>query len=322
MRYLAGIDIGGTKCAVTLGREEDGRITILEKEKFPTPKKPQEAVDRLVDTLVKMLERNPQVHPDAVGISCGSPLDSKRGLIQCPPNLPHWDNIDVVTPFTKRFQIPCAVQNDANACGLAEWLWGAGKGTKNMIFLTFGTGLGAGLILDGKLYTGTSDMAGEVGHVRLEEDGPEGYGKKGSFEGFCSGGGIARYGAARVREWLAEGKTTLIMKDRTAPEEITTADIGMAAQAGDELALSIMEHTGRMLGKGLAMLIDILNPELIVIGSIFLRQEKLLRGPMEEMICKEALQHTGRVCRVVPAGLGEALGDYAALSVAGNIGRI
>lgn len=320
MRYLAGIDIGGTKCAVTLGKEENGNITILEKERFPTPKEPYVAVEQLVDTLKMILERNPQIRLEAVGVSCGGPLDSKKGLIQCPPNLPNWDNIDVVTPFEKAFGVPTAVQNDANACGLAEWLWGAGKGTRNMVFLTFGTGLGAGLILNGKLYTGTNDMAGEVGHVRLEHEGPVGYGKEGSFEGFCSGGGIARYGIERIHKWLSEGKTTQILSVGMAVEDVTTADIGKAAQAGDELALSIMEHTGKMLGKGLAMLIDILNPERIVIGSIFLRQEDLLRGPMEAVIQKEALSHTRRVCQILPAGLGESLGDYAALSVAGNIG--
>lgn len=319
MRYLAGIDIGGTKCAVTIGREDGSEIRILYKEKFPTPKEPKEAVQKLVDVLRDMLKEHPEVSLSAVGISCGSPLDSEKGLILCPPNLPNWDHIDVVTPFTEAFGLPAAVQNDANACALAEWLWGAGKGTKNMIFLTFGTGLGAGLILDGRLYTGTNDMAGEAGHVRLAEDGPEGYGKRGSFEGFCSGGGIARAAVPRVREWLAAGKATAILSRGQAPEEVTTQDVGLAAQAGDSLALSILQDTGRMLGRGLAMLMDILNPQKIVIGSIFLRQEEILRGPMEEIIRQEALSWTREVCDVVPAGLGEQLGDYAALSVAGNL---
>lgn len=321
MKYLAGIDIGGTKCAVTVAREEGGSITILEKQKFPTPHDPHDAVSELVETLSKILSSHPEAHLSAVGVSCGSPLDSRKGLILSPPNLPNWDHIDVVAPFTEAFGVPAAVQNDANACALAEWIWGAGKGCDNMVFLTFGTGLGAGLILDGRLYTGTNDMAGEIGHVRLEDDGPEGYGKNGSFEGFCSGGGIARYGRRVIEEYLAAGGTTAILDGGRKVEEVTTADIGIAAQAGDKLALSVMEHTGKMLGKGLAMLIDILNPQRIVIGSIFLRQEALLRGPMEEVIRREALSYTRDVCQVVPAGLGESLGDYAALSVAGSVCR-
>lgn len=319
MNYLAGIDIGGTKCAVTIGKAEGENIEVLYKEKFPTPKEPLDAVAKLVDTLKGMVEAHPEVTLSAIGVSCGGPLDSEKGLILCPPNLPNWDHIDVVTPFTECFGVPCAVQNDANACALAEWLWGAGKGTKNMIFLTFGTGLGAGLILDGKLYCGTNDMAGEVGHVRLAKCGPEGYGKRGSFEGFCSGGGIARYGIPKIQAWVAQGKQTKILDRGQKTEEVTTQDIGLSAQAGDELALSILQDTGRMLGRGLAMLMDILNPQRIVIGSVFLRQEAILRGPMEEVIAKEALPYTSSVCQVVPAGLGEQLGDFAALSVAGNL---
>lgn len=321
MSYFAGIDIGGTKCAVSIGRQEGEAIKILRKEKFPTPADPGQAVARMSDTLANMLLEHPEMAPDAVGISCGSPLDSKKGVILSPPNLPGWDHIDVLRPFTERFGVPAAVQNDANACALAEWMWGAGKGSENMIFLTFGTGLGAGLILDGKLYCGTCDMAGEAGHIRLAEEGPEGYGKRGSFEGFCSGGGIARYAAEQIAAWLAEGKFTGILESGQRPEDVTTAQVGRAAGEGDALALKIWEDTGRMLGKGLSVLIDVLNPQTIVIGSIFLRQEHLLRRPMEQVIREEALSYNAAVCRVVPAGLGESLGDYAALSVAGDLLR-
>lgn len=321
MKYIAGIDIGGTKCAVSIGRLQDKEIEILYKEKFPTPACPQDAVQALTNLLKRMLEEHREVELAAIGISCGSPLDSKRGIIQSPPNLPEWDNIEITAPFEKEFGVPAALQNDANACGLAEWLWGAGKGTENMIFLTFGTGLGAGLILDGRLYTGTNDMAGEVGHIRLENEGPEGYGKQGSFEGFCSGGGIARFAIPIVRDWIKAGKRTSLAAAADETEDITAADIGRAAALGDELSLFILKETGRRLGEGLAMLIDILNPQKIVIGSIFLRQEEILREPMEEVIAREALPHTAGVCEIVPAGLGEQLGDYAALSVAGNLLR-
>src|SRR5690606_15592063 len=135
----------------------------------------------------------------AIGISCGGPLDSRRGVILSPPNLPGWDRIPVVEVFQQAFKVPVALQNDANAGALAEWLWGAGRGSHNMIFLTFGTGMGAGLILNGQLYSGTNDLAGEVGHIRLAPDGPVGYGKAGSFEGFCSGGGIKQLATDRAK---------------------------------------------------------------------------------------------------------------------------
>lgn len=317
MRYLAGIDIGGTKCAVILGKETDSKeMDILDKVKFPTPGQPEQAVGQLADALETLLGRHPRAVPEAVGISCGGPLDAEKGLVLSPPNLPGWDRVNILAPFRERFHVPAYLQNDANACALAEWRWGAGRGTRNMVFLTFGTGLGAGLILNGKLYGGADDMAGEVGHVRLESSGPWGYGKQGSFEGFCSGGGIAGYGQERVRAYAREGLATLLLEERDRIEDITAEDIADAALRGDRLALAVMEHAGRMLGRGLAMLVDILNPERIVIGSIFLRQEKLLRGPMEEEMDREALEINRRSCRVVPAGLGEQIGDYAALSVA------
>lgn len=321
MSYLAGIDIGGTKCAVSIGKQEKDHITILWKVKFPTPDSPEEALKKMGDALAELLSQHPEVALDAVGISCGGPLNSKKGLVLSPPNLPGWDGIDVVSPFAERFQVPTALQNDANACALAEWMWGAGKGCDNMIFLTFGTGMGAGLILDGRLYSGTCDMAGEAGHMRLEADGPAGYGKQGSFEGFCSGGGIARYAAMRMKDWLADGKQTVLATKVKTSDQLTTELVGEVAALGDELALDIWKNTGEKLGKGLAVLIDILNPQKIVIGSIFLRQEKLLRTPMEEMIAQEALSYNAGVCEVLPAGLGESLGDYGALSVAGDILR-
>lgn len=321
MTFVGGIDIGGTKCAVSIGKVTKDSVETIEKVKIPTPYEPLEAVAAMVDMLQELLLKHPECTLSAIGISCGSPLDSKKGVILSPPNLPNWDNIDVVTPFEQAFHVPAAVQNDANACALAEWIWGAGKGSRNMVFLTFGTGMGAGLILDGKLYVGTNDMAGEVGHIRLEKDGPIGYHKAGSFEGFCSGGGIAKLGISMVEQHLKKGGKTLLSTMKENVSELTAADMGQAAEKKDALALEIFHKVGIYLGTGLSILVDILNPEVIVIGSIFLRQEKLLRAPMEEVMKKEALDLSFSTCKVVPAGLGEMIGDYAAYSVAINLLR-
>lgn len=313
---LAGLDIGGTKCAVVVGLEDLQGIQVIEKQSFPTPDTPEKALSKMMDVLEKMLFQQKDFVLIAIGISCGGPLDSKKGLILSPPNLPNWDKIDVLTPLRDRFQVPVSVQNDANACGLAEWKWGAGKGTQNMVFLTFGTGMGAGFILDGRLYTGTNDMAGEVGHVRLEQDGPIGYGKAGSFEGFCSGGGIARLAQMLVKEWFNQGKATAICSSREEIAEITAKSVADAANAGDELANQVYQIVGQKLGRGLALLIDMLNPEKIIIGSIYLRQEALLKPIVMEELRKEALPFSLEVCEVVPSGLKESVGDLASLSVA------
>lgn len=185
-----------------------------------------------------------------------------------------------------------------------------------MVFLTFGTGMGAGLIVDGRLYAGASDMAGEVGHVRLAEDGPLGYGKRGSFEGFCSGGGIARLAQSRALAALQEERPPAFCPTLADLSDITAEKVGAAAQAGDPLALEVFETVAHYLGHGLALLVDILNPERIVIGSIYGRQRALLEEPMLRVLQAEAQPHALAACAIVPAGLGERVGDYAGLAVA------
>lgn len=316
---LGGLDIGGTKCAAVLGRATADGIEIIDKRMFPTPETPELAMTALMASLDALLLQHDNLGSlKAVGVSCGGPLDSKRGLILSPPNLPGWDRVDVLSPLRERYRVPAAVQNDANACALAEWKWGAGRGTRNMIFLTFGTGMGAGLILNGALYAGTNDMAGEVGHMRLEEDGPVGYGKSGSFEGFCSGGGIAQLARSMAQQWREEGRQSILLgADGSEPEGgLTARAVGEAAQAGDELALRIMERVGRQLGRGLAVLVDVLNPERIVIGSIYARQESLLAPIALEELRREALPYSLAVCEIVPSGLRDNVGDAASLSVA------
>lgn len=201
---------------------------------------------------------------------------------------------------------------------LAEWKFGAGRGTQNMEFLTFGTGLGAGLIINGALYSGTNDNAGELGHIRLSKFGPVGYGKVGSFEGFASGGGITQSAKMFLMEKFQKGESVEWCK----PEDINTVTAKMvaeAANAGDELAIKIYKVSAEYLGLGLSILIDILNPEMIVIGSIFTRSEHLIRPFMQKVIDEEALSYSNQVCKIMPAALGEKIGDYAALSVASNL---
>lgn len=318
MSILAGVDIGGTKCAVCLGRLVEDGVEVIGKRRFPTPPSPQAAVAQIVTSLADLLREDRVDSLAAIGISCGGPLDSQKGLILSPPNLPNWDRIDVVTPLQERFGVRTSLQNDANACALAEWKWGAGRGCRNMIFLTFGTGMGAGLILDGKLYAGTNDLAGEVGHVRLEREGPIGYGKAGSFEGFCSGGGIVQLARSMAEERLQAGLAPLYCPTSEDLSKVTTEKVGQAAQAGDALALEIFTTVGRYLGRGLAMLVDILNPQRIVIGSIYGRQRAILEPIVMQVLKEEALPYSLSMCQIVPAGLGERVGDLASLSVALN----
>lgn len=312
---ILGFDIGGTKCAVMTAEVQGENIKLLKKEKCATrfDISPEEMIESLIKSAENILDGE---KPEKIGISCGGPLDSRKGVILGPPNLPGWNGVNISEQLSRHFGVPALLQNDANACAVAEWKFGAGRGADNMVFLTFGTGLGAGLILNGKLYTGTNDNAGEAGHIRLERFGPVGYGKAGSFEGFCSGGGIAKLGYSMALEALQSGRKPAYFKKDMSEKDITAKAIAEAANAGDETAINVYKVCGEHLGAGLSVLIDILNPEKIVIGSVFARSEQLLRKYAEEVIAKEALPQAAGCCKIVPAELGEKIGDYAAIATA------
>ena len=312
--YLLGFDIGGTKCAVITARYAGGELAIVGRDSIPTDRSvsPYEMIDRLVTIADRILEEK----PCAIGISCGNPLDTKNGKIMSPPNLPGWDNIEIVRVLEEHYGVRAYLQNDADACAIAEWRFGAGKGTQNMVFMTFGTGFGAGLILDGRLYSGTNGNAGEVGHVRLDRLGPVGYGKAGSWEGFCSGGGISQLAYMKATEMAQGGKYPSFFKKGMNASDITAKSVAEAAREGDGCALEVWRICGEYLGRGLSIVIDILNPERIVIGSIFARSRDLLWNEAEKQIRQEVLAPSFECCEVVPAALGEQIGDYGAITVA------
>ena len=318
---IVGIDIGGTKCAVILGQTDHGgqpRVVgkkVLQTKDYPDPYQMIGQMQQEMELLLGFYQIDIKAVA-SIGISCGGPLDSARGIILSPPNLPGWDEIPIIKLFVEKYGIPVAIQNDANACALVEWLMGAGKGTSNMIFLTFGTGMGAGLILNGKLYSGTNDLAGEVGHIRLEKTGPIGFGKAGSFEGFCSGGGIAQLAKLIVSERLKKNQHVGFCPSLEMISEIDTKMVALAAQSGDPVANEIIRISAESLGQGLAILVDILNPECIVIGSIYARNEMLFKPLTDKVLQLEAIPSALNVCRIKPSELGDLIGDYAALCVA------
>ena len=284
MEKFLGFDIGGTKCAVVLG---DKAGNILKKVRFETTD--------YKTTLQQLLQAGESVFTKevvALGVSCGGPLSSKLGVIMSPPNLPGWDNVPIVQILEEHFKRPAFLKNDADACAIAEWKWGNAAGYDHAVFLTCSTGMGSGLILNGRPYSGACDMAGEAGHIRLHLDGHIGYGKQGSFEGCCSGGGMAQYGLGSAK------------------------DLAEAARKGDAVALDIYRQFGEDLGRGIAVLVDILNPQVIVIGSIFQRAQDLIEPHMYRVLQQEALPQALEGLKILPAKLGEKLGDMAALGVA------
>lgn len=309
-KYYLGLDIGGTKCAVSVGEVYGENCSILDRKEVPTTRIPTETLGKLHEHICACMQK---YAIESVGISCGGPLDSASGVILCPPNLKGWENFNITEYVKKTYGLSAKLENDANACAVAEWKFGAGKGASNVMFLTFGTGLGAGLILNGRLYSGTNGNAGEIGHIRLAERGPIGFGKKGSFEGFCSGGGIGRLAAEMAR---AEKVTPACVTEMGGFDKISAKELSRYAFNGDTFAKKVFSKSGKMLGKGLSVLIDVLNPQKIVLGGVFMRSSQLLVPSMQKVLEKESLAFSLEVCEIVPAKLSENIGDIAAVSIA------
>lgn len=300
---IIGLDIGGTKCAVVKASDAGA---IGRAIRFPTRDAP--ATQARLWQAVADLEPGPA---PVFGISCGGPLDSAAGLILSPPNLPGWDRVAIVAELERRFGGRAFLMNDANAGALAEWRFGAGRGVRNLVFLTYGTGMGAGVICDGRLYEGANGNSGEIGHVRLSAEGPVGYDKAGSFEGWCSGGGLGRLAQAEARR---RGGRVAFNPGRI--EDITARHLAAAAEAGDALAIDLLAESGRRLGMALAIVVDVLNPEVIVLGSVYGRARRWLEPHMRPVLAAEALPGSLAACRVVPTALGEDIGSFAAVAIA------
>jgi glucokinase len=311
-----GVDIGGTKTAVVLCAQPP---TILARVEFPTlpeqgPKRALELIKKAIHDLIR--EHHGKIgRIEAIGVSCGGPLDRVTGIIQAPPNLSTWVDIPIRSFLQEEFGLVCRLENDANAGAIAEHRFGAGRGTQHMVFLTMGTGLGAGIIADGRLYHGASDLAGEIGHVRLTRTGPIGHGKAGSVEGWASGAGIAVTAQREVAAAIGKGIPTS-MSRLASNGPLTARDVAEAARSGDKLARRIIRKTGTRLGESLAILVDVLNPEVIVIGGLAMRLGESLLAPARHVLEIEALTASVKACRIVPAALGEEIGDIAAICVA------
>jgi len=318
--FWVGVDIGGTKTAVVLS---SGLPEVLSRIEFPT--RPEggsaQAIYQIEAAITHSLISN-GIEPHEVkriGVSCGSPLNRHAGIIQAPPNLTTWINVPICTILGSKFSVECGLENDANAGAIAEHRFGAGRGTNSMVFLTLGTGIGAGMILNGQLYHGASDLAGEIGHVRLSRKGPLGYGKSGSVEGWASGQGMALAALSILRDALNRGEETTLATDLEAGA-LTSRTIGNAARQGDAVAFRIVQKTGKRLGAALAILVDVINPERIVVGGMAVHLGDMLLKPARQVLKREALSKSAAACEVVPASLGENIGDFAALCVAMEIG--
>jgi glucokinase len=312
---LLGVDIGGTKCAVVIATP-DG--TILQRASEPTlsgQRSPRDVLEQLAAMARTLVAQENATLADVkgVGVSCGGPLDTKTGVIHAPPNLPDWQNVPVKAFFQNALGLTTVVENDANATALAEWRFGAGQGARNLVFLTMGTGIGGGIIVDGRLYRGTNDLAGEIGHQTILLNGPKcGCGKRGCLEALASGPAIARL----ARESMRYGRQKRVLTLAGGrPADITAAHVVEAAREGDPFAREVLAEAGTYMGIGIANVIQILNPERIILGTIAVHAGDLVMEPIRAAVREYAWPRSAAVCEIVPAALGDRAQDLAAIAL-------
>ena len=311
---ILGVDIGGTKSAVVLGTAE-GAVVARRSAPTPAASGPDAVLGLLIDMGRTLVEEAGATTLEAIGISCGGPLDTTTGVVYSPPNLPGWDAVPVRRRFEEAWPgIRVALENDANATAVAEWRWGAGRGTQHMAFLTMGTGIGGGLILDGKLYRGASDLAGEVGHQTILVNGPLcNCGKRGCLEALASGPAIARL----ARDSLAYGRGRRLLEVAGGrAETIAAKHVVELARAGDAFCQSVLAEAGCYMGIGLANLLQTLNLERIVLGTIAVHAGDAILEPIRAAIKEFAWPSVAARCTVVAAELGDAAQDLAAIAAA------
>ena len=312
---VIGIDLGGTKISTALV-DGSGRIIAHDYRETLAAQGQDAVVARMLDAAGDVMAQAEVQRPQvaAVGIGAPGPLDVGAGVVVDPPNLPGWDHVPLKQLIEDGLGITTFLENDANAAALGEHRFGAGGGVAHMIYVTVSTGIGGGLILNGELYHGASGMAGEVGHQTIVPDGPRcGCGNYGCLESLASGTAIAR----RARERVAQGAPTLIAELAEGDlERITAKLVAEAASRGDGEAQRILAEAMDYLGIGMANLVNLFNPQLIVIGGGLTNIGESLFGPVRRAIDQRAFRAQAQAVRVVPAELGDNVGVLGAAAVA------
>jgi len=314
-RYL-GIDLGGTKTALALANPKG---EIVAAHRFPTnPSRDTEAdLERLVAHITDFLKREKVGGKRlvSVGVSAPGPLDPERGILLSAPNLPGWKNVPLASVIESALHVPARLENDANAAALAEWRFGAGQGSKNMIYLTMSTGIGGGLVLDGRIYRGEACSAGELGHVPVEWDGePCNCGQRGCLEAYIGGAAWQKY-LRGITPDTSQVFTLANGRENVRPEHLV-----QAARAGDTFALAEMKRFNGYLIKSLVGLTFTLAPEVIVLGTIAVAAgEELCIGPVAKEVRKRVWPHFQKSLRILPAALGDDLPRLAGICVAMDV---
>lgn len=314
--YLLGLDIGGTKLGLSVGRES-GEIVAREQTSMDGARRPEDVLADALERLKKLVRDAGASWEQigALGAACPGPFSYEHGQFLDPPNMPTWHGFKLREWLGNNVPCPSAMMNDANATVLAEWMWGAARGANTAVYLTMSTGMGAGLIVNGQLFEGPQGLAGEIGRIRLRDDGPVGFAKRGSVEGFLSGPGMCQLAAQEAIICRQRGEASVLADRYVAHGTITTEELCDGAAKGDAAAVRVTDRIAHELGRLLAILNDVLNPEVIVLGTIGTHYPQLfIPGAMRVMIDEGVSQSAGCV-RVVPSSLTHR-GDQSAIAVA------
>jgi glucokinase len=308
---ILGFDIGGTKTMVGVA-EESGKVLAMQRFETKGNLGPEQALSRMKEAARRVINEA-GVTPDVIGIGCGGPLDRKSGTLYTVPNLPGWEGICLTREFGDEFGVPAFLENDANAAAMGEHLFGAGKGVDDFVFLIVGTGIGGGIIANGRIYRGFGDNAGEIGHHKIIPEGPLcPCGDRGCLEALASGTSIARI----AREQLDQKPETLLWQWISSPEEVTAELVARAAGQGDSFASSIWQECMYHLGIGVANVVNILNPRLVILGGGVTKAGELLFEPVRRIVRERAMPALAADVEVVPAKNGDLVGLMGAFAVA------
>jgi glucokinase len=309
MTVLA-LDVGGTKLAAGVV-DVSGRVQSFAVAPTHAEQGPEQALDRLFELGRQAVAESgvdwAQIR--AVGVGCGGPLDSARGVLIAPLHLPGWRDIPITELAERAYERPAILENDATAAACGEHRYGAGRDTRNMVYLTISTGVGGGVVVDGRLYRGAGGNGGELGHVTVDWHGRRcrGCGRLGCLEAYVSGTSIAE----RAREALASSNGTSALAAMPS-----AADVASAARNGDPLALAVWDETVAALSCGLTSIVNLFEPELVVVGGGVSRTGEQLLGPVRERVRADTVRPPGHEVAIVGSELGERVGVVGAASIA------
>lgn len=315
MKVRVGFDLGGTNMGAGL---IDYEGNILFQDDCPTLA--MESFENVVGRMKNLLrncfnEAEKKGHEiSSIGMGCPGLLDSDKGIVRFSPNLPQWKDVEIGKIISDEFKVPVAIDNDVRVAALGEYNFGAGKGFKNIICITVGTGIGGGLILDGKLLRGPTQSIGEIGHMTLKKDGPLcGCGNYGCLEALASSTAIIR----SIKEVFEKNTSPLMKELHNSGIDLGAYLVSQAINRGDKEAARIMSETGEWIGIGLANVVNLLNPDIIIIGGGVALAGDILFEPIKKEISQRALKIPADFVKVVPALLGDSAGMIGASTLIG-----